>query len=57
MCLYLFVVRLLQIEGRQQSLTTELFNLQEKKKQTEQELKRNSSLQTSTVSDHSRKLI
>ncbi|XP_049460126.1 cingulin-like protein 1 isoform X3 [Epinephelus fuscoguttatus] len=40
--------QLLQIEGRQQPLTTELLNLQEKKKQAEQELKRNSSLQTST---------
>ncbi|KAM6901522.1 uncharacterized protein PEZ65_019644 [Lycodopsis pacificus] len=40
--------QLLQIEGRRQLLTTELFNLQEQKKQTERELKRNSSLQTST---------
>ncbi|XP_031711784.1 cingulin [Anarrhichthys ocellatus] len=41
--------QLLQIEGRRQLLTTELFSLQEKKKQTERELKRNSSLQTSTL--------
>ncbi|XP_054469012.1 cingulin [Anoplopoma fimbria] len=40
--------QLLQIEGRQQLLTAELFILQEKKKRIEQELKRNSSLQTST---------
>ncbi|XP_039636357.1 cingulin-like protein 1 isoform X2 [Perca fluviatilis] len=39
--------QLLQIEGRQQLLTTELFHLQEKKKRTERELQRNSSLQTS----------
>ncbi|KAK9532910.1 hypothetical protein VZT92_010271 [Zoarces viviparus] len=41
--------QLLQIEGRRQLLTTELFNLQEQKKQTERELKRNSGLQTSTL--------
>ncbi|KAI3361928.1 hypothetical protein L3Q82_012276, partial [Scortum barcoo] len=40
--------QLLQIKGHQQSLTTELFNLQEKKKEIEQRLKRNSSLQIST---------
>ncbi|KAM7369356.1 hypothetical protein PAMP_013630 [Pampus punctatissimus] len=40
--------RLFLIKGRQQPLTTELLDLQEKKKQTEQELKRSSSLQTST---------
>ncbi|XP_028457974.1 rac guanine nucleotide exchange factor JJ [Perca flavescens] len=39
--------QLLQIEGRQKLLTTELFHLQEKKKRTERELQRNSSLQTS----------
>ncbi|XP_032396234.1 myosin-16 [Etheostoma spectabile] len=39
--------QLLQIEGRRQLLTAELFHLQEKKKQTERELQRNSSLQTS----------
>ncbi|KAM8743835.1 uncharacterized protein AB9X84_018043 isoform 2-T2 [Acanthopagrus schlegelii] len=38
----------LHIEGRHQLLTTELFDLQEKKKQTDQELKRNSGLQAST---------
>ncbi|KAE8284799.1 hypothetical protein D5F01_LYC16234 [Larimichthys crocea] len=36
-----------QVEGRRQLLTTELWDLQEKKKQTEQEVKRNSSLQAS----------
>ncbi|XP_044029962.1 myosin-9-like isoform X2 [Siniperca chuatsi] len=41
--------QLLQIKGRQQLLTTELFNLQEKEKQTEQEPTRNSSFQTSTL--------
>nr|XP_046232034.1 myosin-9-like isoform X2 [Scatophagus argus] len=41
--------QLLQIEGHQQLLTTELFNLQEKKKGIEQELKRNSCLQASTL--------
>ncbi|XP_067429895.1 myosin-14 isoform X2 [Thunnus thynnus] len=40
--------QLFRIKGRQQPLNTELFDLQEKKKQTEQELKRSSSLQTST---------
>ncbi|XP_042250915.1 cingulin-like isoform X5 [Thunnus maccoyii] len=40
--------QLIRIKGRQQPLNTELFDLQEKKKQTEQELKRSSSLQTST---------
>ncbi|XP_042365691.1 uncharacterized protein LOC121960152, partial [Plectropomus leopardus] len=40
--------QLSQIEGRHQLLTAELLNLQEKKKQTEHELKRNLSLQTST---------
>ncbi|XP_041816586.1 uncharacterized protein LOC121623380 [Chelmon rostratus] len=40
--------QLLQIEGRQQLLTTELCNLQEKKNLTEQALRRNSSLQAST---------
>lgn len=40
--------QLLRIEGRQQLLSTELCDLQEKKKQTEQELQRNSSLQSST---------
>ncbi|XP_070845564.1 uncharacterized protein [Chaetodon trifascialis] len=39
--------QLSQIEGRQQLLTTELSNLQEKKNLTEQELRRNSSLQSS----------
>uniref|UniRef100_A0A669DKG9 Myosin tail domain-containing protein n=2 Tax=Oreochromis niloticus TaxID=8128 RepID=A0A669DKG9_ORENI len=41
--------QLFQIEGRQQLLTTELFDLQKRKKQAEQELKRNSCLQTSTL--------
>ncbi|XP_056289143.1 uncharacterized protein LOC130205669 [Pseudoliparis swirei] len=41
--------QLLQIEDRRQLLTSDLFNLQEKKKQTEKELGRNSSLQTSTL--------
>uniref|UniRef100_A0A3P9C929 Uncharacterized LOC101478526 n=1 Tax=Maylandia zebra TaxID=106582 RepID=A0A3P9C929_9CICH len=41
--------RLFQIEGRQQLLTTELSDLQKRKKQAEQELKRNSCLQTSTL--------
>ncbi|XP_068430309.1 cingulin [Clinocottus analis] len=41
--------QLLQIEGRRHLLTSDLLNLQEKKKQTEQELKRNSSLQASTL--------
>ncbi|TKS84127.1 Cingulin-like protein 1 [Collichthys lucidus] len=36
-----------QVEGRRQLLTTELWDLQEKKKQTEQEVKRNSGLQAS----------
>ncbi|XP_070707122.1 cingulin-like protein 1 [Pempheris klunzingeri] len=40
--------QLLQIAGRRQLLTTELFSLQERKKQSEQDLKRNSSLQAST---------
>ncbi|CAJ1071119.1 uncharacterized protein LOC121525252 [Xyrichtys novacula] len=40
--------QLSQIEGRQQLLSSELLSLQEKKKQAEQELKRNSSLHTST---------
>lgn len=48
--LHLCVVRLLRIEGHQELLTTELVDLQEKKKQTEQELKTNSILQASTVS-------
>uniref|UniRef100_A0A3Q2VJX2 Cingulin-like protein 1 n=2 Tax=Haplochromis burtoni TaxID=8153 RepID=A0A3Q2VJX2_HAPBU len=41
--------QLFQIEGRQQLLTTELSDLQKRKKQAEQELKRNSCLQTSTL--------
>lgn len=49
--LYLCVVSLSQVEGRRQLLTTELWDLQEKKKQTEQEVKRNSSLQASIVSN------
>ncbi|XP_038589743.1 cingulin-like protein 1 isoform X3 [Micropterus salmoides] len=40
--------QILQIKGRQQLLNSEILNLQEKKKQTEQESKRNSSLQRST---------
>ncbi|XP_040013965.1 uncharacterized protein LOC120806664 [Xiphias gladius] len=41
--------RLFQIECRREQLTVELVNLQERKKQIEQELKRSSSLQTSTL--------
>ncbi|XP_030599132.1 uncharacterized protein LOC115789761 [Archocentrus centrarchus] len=41
--------QLFQIEGRQQLLTTELLDLQERKKQTERELKKSSCLQTSTL--------
>ncbi|KAK1883446.1 Cingulin-like protein 1 [Dissostichus eleginoides] len=40
--------QLLQIEGRQQLLTAELFILQQKKKQSEQKLRRSSSLQSAT---------
>ncbi|KAJ4925885.1 hypothetical protein JOQ06_008071, partial [Pogonophryne albipinna] len=40
--------QLLQIEGRQQLLTAELFILQQKKKQSEQDLRRSSSLQSAT---------
>ncbi|KAK2818843.1 hypothetical protein Q5P01_024404 [Channa striata] len=40
--------RLFQLEVRQQLLATELFDLQDKKKRAEHELKRSSSLQTST---------
>uniref|UniRef100_UPI0037E8D690 myosin-9 n=1 Tax=Semicossyphus pulcher TaxID=241346 RepID=UPI0037E8D690 len=40
--------QLSHIEGRQQLLSSELFNLQEKKKQAEQERRTNSSLQTPT---------
>ncbi|KAM9338374.1 uncharacterized protein ABDE67_017932 [Symphorus nematophorus] len=40
--------QLVQIEGRQQLLTTELLDLREKEKQSERELRRSSSLQTST---------
>ncbi|CAK6975255.1 putative uncharacterized protein MYH16 [Scomber scombrus] len=40
--------QLFRIKSRLQPLTAELFNLQQKKKHTEQELKRSSSLQTST---------
>ncbi|KAK5851664.1 hypothetical protein PBY51_023202 [Eleginops maclovinus] len=40
--------QLLQIEGRHQLLNAELFILQEKKKQSEQELRRYSSLQSTT---------
>lgn len=49
----LCVVRLFQIEGRWQLLTTELSQLQERKEQTEQRV----SLQTSAVSSHSMKLL
>ncbi|XP_047426425.1 uncharacterized protein LOC124997008 [Mugil cephalus] len=41
--------QLFQIDGRQQLLTTELLDLREKKKQTEEELKRSPCLQTSTL--------
>lgn len=48
--LFLFVFRLGEIEGRRQQLTFDLSDFQKKKKQTEEELKRSSGLQTSTVS-------
>ncbi|KAI4793073.1 hypothetical protein KUCAC02_032947 [Chaenocephalus aceratus] len=40
--------QLLQIEGRQQLLTAELFILQQKKKRSERDLRRSSSLQSAT---------
>lgn len=46
-----FLLRLLQIEGQHQLLKTELVDLQEKKKQREEELRTNGSLQESAVSD------
>lgn len=45
------LLRLLQIEGQRQLLKTELVDLQEKKKQREEELRTNGSLQESAVSD------
>lgn len=47
--MHVCVLRLLRLEGHRQLLTTELVDLQEEKKQIEQELKTNSSLQASTV--------
>lgn len=44
----------MQIEGQRQLLKTELVDLQEKKKQREEELKTNRSLQESAVSDSER---
>lgn len=44
------LLRLLQIEGQRQLLRTELVDLQEKKKQREEELRTNGSLQESAVS-------
>lgn len=47
------VVRLLQVDGRQQLLATELLRLREKKKETERELRTSSSPEASAVSDAS----
>lgn len=49
--LFFCLLRLLQIEGQRQLLKTELVDLQEKKKQREEELRTNGSLQESAVSD------